>query len=471
MKKRAEEVSKTSRLAITVVIVVMTLLFLLLVVIIAMRNERIEAERERQRFVARHAAGRITTVLDGRFNALADLADIIQEDGGGLDRFLSAAAVFTGAPDVVAVYAAPDGIVAAAVTEDDSPGSVDDVIPNGDAERTTRDVINKNRAKLSRPFSGMDGDSYLYGCHPLTLDGEPWGAVTMLLSLGRVMEATFLGGVENYGYAVALTSVGDGTVRVLWSRGALKSRDPVRQRLTVKNVTWDLVVHRVPERMDVIQSWLYVAGLCLVTLLVCTLYYFYLNLRQVKTLMETMAMTDGLTGLPNRRATLKALDRVVAEKRRSGGSFVLLYMDLNGFKLVNDSHGHEKGDQVLKKTAEILQDSVRDHGHVGRVGGDEFVLVLEDVTETRLARILEILGKRLEMVVTGSPDTVVSVRVSASFGAAFYPRDGEDAPALLQKADMLMYRRKKRNERHRPDGTVQTELPRSGLTMNQIESI
>ncbi|MCD7897479.1 MAG: GGDEF domain-containing protein [Planctomycetaceae bacterium] len=275
------------------------------------------------------------------------------------------------------------------------------------------------------------------------MNGETWGAVTAMLSLRRVMDSTFLGGIENHGYAVALTSVGGGTVRVLWSRGRISDRDAIRQRLTIKNVTWDLVVHRVQDRMDRIQSWLYVTGLCLVALLVCTLYYFYLNLRQVKSIMETMAMTDGLTGLPNRRATLKALDRVVAEKNRTGGSFVLLYMDLNGFKLVNDTHGHEKGDKVLKKTAEILQDSVRDHGHVGRVGGDEFVLVLEDVTEARLARILEILGKRLEMVVAGKPDTVVSVRVSASFGAAFYPRDGEDAATLLHKADVLMYRKKK----------------------------
>lgn len=78
MKKRAEEVSKTSRLAISVVIVVMTLLFILLVVIIAMRNERVEAERQRLRTIAGHAAERIHTVIAGRFKALADLADILE---------------------------------------------------------------------------------------------------------------------------------------------------------------------------------------------------------------------------------------------------------------------------------------------------------------------------------------------------------------------------------------------------------
>ncbi len=443
MKKRAEEVSKTSRLAITVVSLVMALLFLLLVVIIAMRNERVEADRNQLRSVASHAANRIHTVIAGRLKALADLADIIQQDEGRLDRFRPAAAMFTGAPDVVAVYAAPGGVVAAALPEGGTPRSLGDILVTGDAGRETRDSINQNRVLLAGPFAGPDGDSYLHACQPVTVNGAPWGAVTAMLSLRRLMDSTFLGGIENHGYAVALTSVGGGTVRVLWSQGRIVDRDTVRHRLTVENVTWDLVVHRVRNRMDAVQSWLYVIGLCLVTLLACTLYYFYLNLRQVKTIMETMAMTDGLTGLPNRRATLKALDRVVAEKNRTGGTFVLLYMDLNGFKLVNDTHGHEKGDQVLRKTAEILQDSVRDHGHVGRVGGDEFVLVLEDVTEARLARILEILGKRLEMVVAGKPDTVVTVRVSASFGAAFFPRDGQDAAALLQKADVLMYRRKK----------------------------
>lgn len=115
-------------------------------------------------------------------------------------------------------------------------------------------------------------------------------------------------------------------------------------------------------------------------------------------------------------------------------------------KQVNDTHGHDKGDRVLVRTADILKNSIKDYGVIGRVGGDEFVFLLSGVTPGKmLDRIIEVLCERLQMVVSGDgEDTAVRVPVSASFGYAAFPMDGLNAEALLHKADIRMYATKKK---------------------------
>ncbi len=154
-----------------------------------------------------------------------------------------------------------------------------------------------------------------------------------------------------------------------------------------------------------------------------------------------MALHDNLTGLPNRRLFRDRLNQGIAWARRNNKTFALLYIDLDGFKPVNDTLGHEAGDEVLKKVAERLRACMRESDTASRVGGDEFVVILQDIGEGRDAEMVA-----QKIITRFSEPFVVSdhkVVVGASIGISVYPADGAENDVLVKKADAAMYKAKK----------------------------
>jgi diguanylate cyclase (GGDEF)-like protein/PAS domain S-box-containing protein len=153
-----------------------------------------------------------------------------------------------------------------------------------------------------------------------------------------------------------------------------------------------------------------------------------------------LAYHDALTDLPNRTLFQDRLTVALAQARRKGRMVAVLFLDLDQFKVVNDTVGHAEGDRLLRQVAERLAGLVREGDTVGRVGGDEFVLLLSETTQVEDAvevaeRILE--GLRQPWTLQGQ-----EFRVTTSIGVAMYPGDGEDAESLLRNADTAMYRAK-----------------------------
>jgi diguanylate cyclase (GGDEF)-like protein len=156
--------------------------------------------------------------------------------------------------------------------------------------------------------------------------------------------------------------------------------------------------------------------------------------------LEHEATHDPLTQLPNRTAARAALSAALQRARRSGTAVAVLFIDLDGFKQVNDTHGHAVGDRVLSVTAERLSDALRGGDMVARIGGDEFVVIAEQVDDT--VAMLE-LGNRLIAEVS-APITIgaIATRISASIGVALALDGGVDPDALLRDADLAAYRAK-----------------------------
>ena len=156
--------------------------------------------------------------------------------------------------------------------------------------------------------------------------------------------------------------------------------------------------------------------------------------------LNFIATHDPLTGLPNRALLHERAEHAIAVSRRSGRLLALLFMDLDRFKAVNDSLGHAAGDNMLREVATRLSGCLREVDMIARHGGDEFVVLLEDVekpeeVEEVAARMQEALAEPL--VIEGQ-----EVPVTGSIGVALYPRDGDAASTLLRKADLAMYRAK-----------------------------
>lgn len=150
---------------------------------------------------------------------------------------------------------------------------------------------------------------------------------------------------------------------------------------------------------------------------------------------------DLLTGLPNRRLFLDRLEQEVKRAKRSSLPLSLLFMDLDGFKNVNDSFGHEAGDRLLSEVAERLADCVRDEDTVARLGGDEFTLILAGV---KLRNDVEVVAQTI-INALARPFQIAeqAVEVTVSIGIALYPQDASAPDALLQAADKAMYMAKK----------------------------
>ncbi|WP_229632216.1 bifunctional diguanylate cyclase/phosphodiesterase [Pseudoduganella violaceinigra] len=154
-----------------------------------------------------------------------------------------------------------------------------------------------------------------------------------------------------------------------------------------------------------------------------------------------MAHHDTLTGLPNRSLTCSRLEQAIAHAERTQESVLVAFIDLDSFKLVNDTLGHNAGDELLKEVAGRMVRCVRRDDTVGRFGGDEFVLVLPHVNEDPQV-LAPVLDKILAAVVRPIELEGQKMQVSCSIGVAVYPRDGQDSDTLMLHADAAMYRAK-----------------------------
>jgi diguanylate cyclase (GGDEF)-like protein/PAS domain S-box-containing protein len=163
-------------------------------------------------------------------------------------------------------------------------------------------------------------------------------------------------------------------------------------------------------------------------------------LREDQQRLTLIANHDALTGVASRTLLQQRVEHAIAVSRRSSRLFALLFIDLDQFKDVNDSFGHDAGDQVLREVAMRLAGCLREVDTIARQGGDEFVVLLEDVetpeeVEQIAARMQEVLAEPL--AIAGG-----EIQVTSSIGVALYPRHGETVSALLGKADLAMYRAK-----------------------------
>jgi diguanylate cyclase (GGDEF)-like protein len=150
-----------------------------------------------------------------------------------------------------------------------------------------------------------------------------------------------------------------------------------------------------------------------------------------------LAERDGLTGLYNRRRMLELLDSAITEALQRGQCVGLLFIDLNGFKAVNDEYGHAAGDKILTTMAMRIAARVRNGDFVCRYGGDEFVVVLPNVPDAAaVTRVADTIRERVALPcwLRGQEQ-----HLTAAIGESLFPRDGNTAQELLERADRAMY--------------------------------
>ena len=166
----------------------------------------------------------------------------------------------------------------------------------------------------------------------------------------------------------------------------------------------------------------------------------FLKRQRAEADLERLARYDSLTGLPNRSFFLDTLERTLSRASRREARAALVFLDLDGFKAVNDRLGHAAGDAVLQAVADRLRAGTRTSDLVARIGGDEFTVLVQDLARPDDAALVArgLLDRLVRPVAIGDDE----ISLSASAGISVYPEDGTDAQALLRHADLAMYRAK-----------------------------
>ena len=165
-----------------------------------------------------------------------------------------------------------------------------------------------------------------------------------------------------------------------------------------------------------------------------------LQRQKTEEMMRHEALHDRLTGLPNRTLLGEKLNLALQNARRKGSLFALMFLDLDHFKIVNDTLGHAIGDRLLQAVVKRLSSCLREGDTIARWGGDEFIILLPNISRAKDAaaiaqRILEVLQGEFDL--EGN-----KVAIGSSIGIAIYPEDGDDSDILMKKADGALYRAK-----------------------------
>lgn len=237
------------------------------------------------------------------------------------------------------------------------------------------------------------------------------GATKAMLSSGMDTMAT--------GRAASALLMGDGEVR---------RQELVNLRPDGSSYITDEIITPIVDQYGVISHFVYIL-------------HDVTQSRAEQRQQRAQANRDSLTGLPCRAYMLELFDRALADAKRTTRMLATLFVDLDGFKRINDSYGHHIGDAVLQAVAARLQSAVRCSDSIARFGGDEFVILLPAIARRSVARRL---GHKLVMLAS-QPFAIGTQRhaLSASVGIAFYPEHGTSREALLIKADQAMYQAKR----------------------------
>jgi two-component system cell cycle response regulator len=166
----------------------------------------------------------------------------------------------------------------------------------------------------------------------------------------------------------------------------------------------------------------------------------YKQLEDSNRALESLALHDALTGLPNRRLLIDRLSLAIAHARRNKRTMAVMFLDLDGFKQINDTLGHDAGDALLRLVAARLVAGVRQEDTVARVGGDEFVIALWE--SGHVDGVAKVASKIIQAVSQPYNIQDRGVSITASVGVGIYPTHGEDAETLMKSADLTLYEAK-----------------------------
>ena len=309
-----------------------------------------------------------------------------------------------------------------------------------------------SRLTLTGPIVLPCGSSALVGRLSLYLNdsqghAQYWGTAAIFLRFPDVLDVSDLYILDSMQIPFGIWRGDKAKDETNLLAGSLESANgamTVEMPLNILNTRWYIRIASDEVWYQSLESWLYVAMSVLLSLFLSGLVQRNYDLTGIRESLEAIAYRDPLTGALNRRGLFDDLQKRVDTSKDD--KFSLYYIDLNKFKTINDTYGHEAGDRVLQLFTEV----VRTHAHVthvlGRIGGDEFVLLLRGAPDSR--RDQAAIEAMLRDLAQGLPELNIPGPITFSMGKAVYPDNAQTADGLLCHADAAMYIEKEHARAH-----------------------
>ncbi len=293
-------------------------------------------------------------------------------------------------------------------------------------------AIKTQEGVLSGPVDLVQGGKGLIYRYPIFIDDQYWGLLSTVINTDSFFKAAFNNLTESeYDFAIRVKD----SHNVFYGNPDLfKNPKSLISDGDLPNVQWEWAILPKTEKTS---SLVLITRLMsvVISLLLATLAYFFLSERKMLT---SQAMQDSLTGLANRRLLNYRMQQTFAQAKRFNRMMAIMYIDIDHFKKLNDTHGHDVGDELLKTIARKLNDCIRDVDTLSRVGGDEFVIVLEELHQLRDANLIA--EKIMACIAQDIIVRNLSIKITLSIGVAVYDhRSEETLDGLMKKADVALY--------------------------------
>lgn len=318
-------------------------------------------------------------------------------------------------------------------------------------------AIKERHLTLAGPFELVQGGIAVIGRYPVFLDAEVgsrfWGFCSVVIYLEELLKQAYLEDLleQGYGYQLSRTDPVSKAPYIFLKSGFELEGISETVSINVPNSSWLLTVyepHHGVELIDVLGGVLSVffAGL------LAFLANYYMRKPEVLKLivdektaeLEQLAFYDPLTGLANRRLLIEHLKYAVNKSIRNNIQSALLYLDLDDFKRINDSLGHEIGDGLLEEVSTRIVNNIRKGDIAARLGGDEFAVLFVNFSSTH--NISQLVNKLIQVIEAPMLLQKKSLSISTSIGITLIPTDSDDVPTLLKNADIAMYAAKRKGK-------------------------
>jgi diguanylate cyclase (GGDEF)-like protein len=300
-------------------------------------------------------------------------------------------------------------------------------------------IIDSGKPKLLGPVNLVQGGSGLIYRIPIFIDGQYWGLLSSVIDSRSLFEAMFAENKAN-GLEIAIRGADGPDMKgeVFWGDAAVfANRNAQLIDVDIPGGKWVLGVQSATASASKNRLWL-LQGM--VWLLGLALSWSTLIVLSQRAKLERLALFDALTGLPNRLLLDDRINRAMTSMQRDTlKTCLLMFVDLDRFKLINDELGHHAGDFALKSAANRIRATVREVDTVGRWGGDEFLLFMENVDRNKINELIAKIRKAVEKPVKYRNH---EISFGISIGYALAPDDGKKMDDLLRVADERMYANK-----------------------------
>jgi diguanylate cyclase (GGDEF)-like protein len=297
-----------------------------------------------------------------------------------------------------------------------------------------KEAIDRHQGVLTGPLDLVQGGRGLIYRYPVYIDQKYWGLLSTVINSDAFFDSAFRPLLnDEFDFAIR-----DQHGKAVYGDSDLFHRQgAIISTSDFPDAAWEWVVLQKTEKAPQLIVIARLMGIVIAVLL-SALVYFLLRERKMLT---ALAMHDSLTGLANRRLLDFRLEQALAHAKRFKRNLAILFVDIDHFKKLNDTYGHDVGDALLKVIATRLKSAIRDVDTVSRISGDEFVIVLDELNDINDANVVA--GKIVHLFKEHAEVLGERVPMSVSIGVASFGQDGEETTKrLLKKADIALYEAK-----------------------------